>query len=480
MSRTILLLLGAALWATGAESEEVEVYVSPGATVILPCHSTPPPRTPLTIHWTKRKNMTDSTVWRMERSGMEFRGSGEGKRSHCPHSGFPEGDFSLRIEKVREHDEGVYLCRVRGGFVSVDRTVLLRVIAVLASPSVPVEGSPVSLSCSVTPWPQGAKVSWHVNNRPLPLSRPGSKVTREGRSLELVAVVPEERGSVFSCVVHHHGDTGTASHTLAVRGIMSPARDSTVFVAVGAAVSLPCVFTEALSAQQSGWERETEGAVSPVLRPSSLAPFSSQDVSLQLAVAEERDAGMYRCYGQVEGKRVERRVRLVTAKVSVTTFPLTLTCELSNNTGVQRYEWSHVIFDSNGTRLVTPLTSGPSNSFLVTGRSQEVTTGEFLCEFYGAEGILGNASFYVPIVGHQEGAPEAGGSSGHIAMVTTMSVLFVVLLLITGKMYRNHRRRVMILQYPALETVIHSSFPRSSPTREDRKKVTEAAACADV
>nr|XP_015193364.1 PREDICTED: lymphocyte activation gene 3 protein-like [Lepisosteus oculatus] len=472
--RLIALVVWTILWASVTQGEMIEVFAERGSTAVLPCLSHAPLKNPLTVQWTKRNNMMESTVWRMERSGMEFWGSPGPQRSQCPHSGFQDGDFRLIIQEVRESDAGEYKCTARGSRGIVQKTVILRIIIVLVSQSLPLEGSTVSLNCSIQPQPQKATVSW-LNNGTVVGNSPKTEVTKKGWTLTVKRLTLAD-ATDWSCVVHTARQTGRGTQRLTVRGIASPASDGTMYGAVGSSLTLPCLFSEGLIPQQKGWERETRGAVPQSITPSPPSPSSSPslDASLRLSAVEERDGGVYTCFGLVEDRRIERRLRLVTAKVGVTAppkagQPLTLTCDLSDATGVDRYEWFRVTSDANGTEVTTPLGTSSEKSFRLAGGSGELS-GELVCQFHGKEGALGNVSYHFHTLGRLE-ATTKGGSSSQVAIITTFSFLVLVLILILLQMYKNHRRRKMILPYPALETVIHSSS--RAQERTERKKTTD-------
>ncbi|KAG7469362.1 hypothetical protein MATL_G00127930 [Megalops atlanticus] len=433
---SLVVLLGAALSVTEGWSERAEVLVEAGSRAVLPCVTSVPVGNSVTVQWIKVSGSVQTTVWRIEQSGLEFRGVGPGERSDCPHSSFVKGDFSLHIDDMREEDGGEYICRAGQGKWQIQNLVTLRVIQVSFTPALPVEGSNVKVTCKVTPLLMQAS---HVS-------------TGDGKLDMYHQALGKEEGK--------------ATQSLSMRGFVSPASPLTqVYAEVGSAVTLPCVATEGVT--RTFWEKEQGGTLPPSVQSSNLSSHPPGDCSLSVARVEEGDGGTYRCSGTVEGRTVQRRLQLVTAQVrsrasEKSNAPVTLTCHLSDERGVTKYEWVRVTYDVNGTRRVTSLNW--AKTFKIQKMTEE-NSGEWACRYYGKEGILGNATYHVPALSYLEGE-RAAGSSGKAGVITGLTFLFLVTLLIALQMYKNHRRRKMILQYPALETIVHSS----SNDREQRER----------
>lgn len=72
------------------------------------------------------------TVWRRDKSGIEFRPVGQAPQAHCPHPNFGNTDYSLHIEETREEDAGMYRCEVEG---QNSKDVMLRVLKGNISPT---------------------------------------------------------------------------------------------------------------------------------------------------------------------------------------------------------------------------------------------------------------------------------------------------------------------------------------------------------
>lgn len=83
-------------------------------------------------HWIVCDTSIHSTVWRKQKSGLQYWGSSWSQkgtqRAQCPHSQFERGDYSLQINNVREEDGGTYSCRVEHGDHVTETIVTLRVI----------------------------------------------------------------------------------------------------------------------------------------------------------------------------------------------------------------------------------------------------------------------------------------------------------------------------------------------------------------
>ncbi|KAL6109297.1 lag3 [Pungitius sinensis] len=455
---------------SGAQSEVSEVFAEAGSQAVLPCKcSRLSARIPAII-WRKAGK---GTVWRKEKSGLEFWGSDwfskGNQRVRWPHNQLESGDFSLQINNVREEDGGVYSCRVEHGVLVIEKTVTLRITKVSVSSPAPIWGNDVSITCSVTPWPQGALVRWTLNDSPF-----------EPRTIQ-TAVREKATGRLtgtWTCVVAYKDQEGRASATLSVKGVIHPPDDDArVYAAVGSAVTLPCVFSPGLIPSDPLWEKLKPGYLykpAPGPLPASFSasgPLSAlaSDQSARLNEVALEDEGRYRCSATIEGQRVTRNMQLVVAKVhsstpSQNTGSVTLTCQLTDTVEVTKYEWVHVIYDLNGSRSVGPILEGKSLSISTT---DEGNRGEWACRFYGKDGLLGNVTHHVQQMSGLSGEKPVSVSHNTAAAVG-LSFLLLVMLLILAQIYKNHRRRKGIFQYPALETIVHTV----SNEREERERNT--------
>lgn len=90
---------------------------------------------------------------------------------------------------------------------------------------------------------------------------------------------------------------------------------------------------------------------------------------------------------------------VVSSSASSGNGPVTLTCHLSNSNQITSYEWLRVTYGPNDTQTVTSVTSvQKTNSF----RIQKVTerdAGEWVCRYYGKQGVLGNVTYELHIMG---------------------------------------------------------------------------------
>ncbi|XP_068426588.1 lymphocyte activation gene 3 protein-like [Clinocottus analis] len=462
---------------TAAQCEEIEVFAEAGSQAVLPCKCSPLyPYIPA-ILWSKADT---GTVWRKQRSGLQFWGSiwspkVTQRRIKCPHSKFEKGDFSLHINNVREEDGGVYSCRVEHGDRVILKVVTLRITQVSVSSLVPVWGSDVSISCKVTPWPPGASVRWTLNNSPfVPQTGIASNggTTKNAVSEKATARLTGN----WTCVVDYKGKELRASAALTVKGVIHPSKDDTkVYAAVGSAVTLPCVFSPGLIPSNPVWEKLRPGFLfkpTPGRLPSSFSSsklFSQlpSDQSASLKEVGLEDEGRYRCSGSIEGQQVTRNMQLVVAKIhssvpSQAKGSETLTCQLTDSSEVTDYEWVHVEYDLNGTRSVGSIQKGKTVS---VSKVSEENHGEWACRFYGKDGILGNVTYHIQRMSRLSGQKSVGVSHNTAAMVG-LSFLLIVLLLVLAQMYKNHQRRKRIFQYPALETIVHTV----SNEREERER----------
>lgn len=74
---------------------------------------------------------------------------------------------------------------------------------------------------------------------------------------------------------------------------------------------------------------------------------------------------------------------------------VTLTCELSATDEVTGYEWVHVTYDLNGTEQAETIFSGPTVNI---DTALEENRGEWVCRFYGKEGMLGNVTHHLHLM----------------------------------------------------------------------------------
>ncbi|KAL0985111.1 hypothetical protein UPYG_G00153030 [Umbra pygmaea] len=467
------VLLGTALLVTGGRCQSVtEVYAEAGSRAVLPCICRSTSSSAATIHWSR---VSKSTVWRKAKSGLEYWGIGA-NRVRVPQSHTGAGEYNLYIKDVRREDGGKYTCMVEDGEKRVTSNVLLMVIQVSISPSAPVEGDKMTITCSVTPWPTGATVSWMLNEKTI---HPESAdyVLSKTQVYVLQTKASDSMAGNWSCVVGSDGRTpGNASTPLTVRGIVKPSRDSaSVYAELGAAVTLPCVFSSGLTPSKPVWERLGRfGSVLPLppsFNTSFLPPRQVWDMSVVVGEVRQGDAGRYRCSATVEGIRVVREMQLVTSQVFsnealTQKTPATLTCHLSNTSEVTDYEWVQVNSDPNNTQSVSSFQKG---RVLKINKETDRNSGQWVCRFYGKQGVLGNVTYHIPLMSGQmgESKPESSGNAG---VVLGLGILLLLLLLVFVKMYKNHRRRQMILQYPAMETIVHSIFNEREERHRERVK----------
>ncbi|XP_053289012.1 lymphocyte activation gene 3 protein [Pleuronectes platessa] len=463
---------------TGVQCDMTEVFAEVGSLAVLPCQYSPASNVSPRIIWSKAGK---GTVWRMEKSGLQMWGSSwspnGNQRVRCPHTQFERGHYSLQILGVTEEDGGVYSCRVEQGGLSVETVVMLRIITVSISPSAPMSGKDVSFTCQVTPGFDGsaAAVQWMLNDsrfsRQTRVTSPGDKF----KSIVKEKASPRLSGN-WTCVVGYGGKEGRASAPLTVTGIIQPPFDDTkVYAAVGSAVTLPCVFSSGLIPSSPLWEKLQPGSlnkrapsrVAPSFSPSSPSSQLPWDQSASLKEVDLKDEGKYRCSGTIEGERLARNIQLVVAKIdssvpSKKKGSVTLTCQVSDTSEVTQHEWVRVTYDLNGTEAFGSIHKGKTLS--ISPLSEE-SWGTWACRFSGRDGTLGNITYHVPMMSGLSG-PKSSGYSQNTTAVVGLSVFLLALLLILAQLYKNHRRKQGIFQYPAMETIIHTV----SNEREEREK----------
>lgn len=75
---------------------------------------------------------------------------------------------------------------------------------------------------------------------------------------------------------------------------------------------------------------------------------------------------------------------------------MTLTCHLSNFSQVISYEWLRVIYGVNNTQTVTSVSTSES---MKIPKVSEQDIGEWVCRYYGKEGLLGNVTYQLNMMG---------------------------------------------------------------------------------
>ncbi|KAM6968308.1 basement membrane-specific heparan sulfate proteoglycan core protein [Aplochiton taeniatus] len=478
-----VMLFGITLLVIGAQCEEkTEVFAAAGSQAVLPCVSQHPAPSAATIHWSR--NNGDSTVWRKQRSGLEYTSQGLIKRVSCPQVG--RGDYSLHIEQVKAEDGGEYTCQVENRMRLVNKVVSLTVIKVTFSPPAPMEGDNVSIGCNIRPLPMGATMSWRFNGKPFVPQDPNQAQWTGILDANKVMVekASQHLAGEWTCVVGSWKTEGKAGQTLAVRGIVEPARDdASVYAAVGSLATLPCVFSHGLAVSNATWERLEESFLPPfhslpfppTWSLSSMSHHGPWDRSLRVGEVRPEDGGRYRCSGMAEGHKLIREFKLITAQVHSSTMaskgaPVTLTCHLSDITEVTGYEWVRLTYDFNGTQSVSSVHTGKD---LRIPTASATNSGEWMCRFYGERGILGNVTYSIPVMSDLTGDRGTAGPPSDAAAVIGLVFLILVLLLIVAQMYKNYQRKKRILQYPALETIVHSNSNEREERERNRKKDLE-------
>ncbi|KAK6326718.1 hypothetical protein J4Q44_G00023630, partial [Coregonus suidteri] len=120
-------------------------------------------------------------------------------------------------------------------------------------------------TCSVTPWPQEATVSWKHNEKPV-YPESADYVLSKTQAGVLESKASASMMGNWSCVMHKRRKQGKATTALTVRGIVNPSSASAkVYAEVGSAVTLPCVFSTGLTPSDPAWERlDTSGSALPL------------------------------------------------------------------------------------------------------------------------------------------------------------------------------------------------------------------------
>ncbi|XP_016087653.1 lymphocyte activation gene 3 protein-like [Sinocyclocheilus grahami] len=406
------------------------VYAAVGSSVSLPCVFTDG-LIPYTVMW-RRTSTTSYSSLPLPASFSESAGP----------------SASATIQRVEDGDEGMYTCSgmmkgLNRGRIKVQRRMELVV----------------------------TRGEW--NN----ISREDSEYCA---NLTRLSDVSQRDAGHWTCRVAYNGGVVEATTSLQVKGIAAPQDDSSVvYAAVGSSVSLPCVFTDGLIPYTVMWRRTSTTSYSSLPLPASFSESAGPSASATIQRVEDGDEGMYTCSGMMKGLnrgriKVQRRMELVVTRVSRSSSssgngPVTLTCHLSNSSQITSYEWLRVTYGPNDTQTVTSVQKTKSY------RIQEVTekdAGEWVCRFYGKQGVLGNVTYQI----HVMGAVKSGNSSSgnKTAMVMGLGFLFLVIFLILFQMYRNYRRKKTILLYPAMETIVHQAATEREQRGRSGAKMAEA------
>lgn len=459
----------------GAHGGITEVFAEVGSQAVLPCKCISLSRYSPEIIWNR---VNKGTVWRREKGGMQLWGSRPTKASQrirCPHSVFDRGDYSLQINNVMVEDAGLYSCRVGHSCQASENTVMLRILQVSISPSAPTLDSYVTIACNVVPWPHGATVAWTLNNKS---HKSQNGITSRVTSTKLIEKATESLRGNWTCSVGYSGKEVQASATLRLKGIIKPSENNTkVYATVGSASTLPCVFSPGLIPSNTVWEKLKPGSLFKAVPGQLPASFSSSspsssDQSATIKEVRFEDGSRYRCSAMVEGQQLTRTMQLVVAKIessiqSKKRGSITLNCNLSDTSEVTDYEWVHVTYDLNGTQSEGPIHKGKTLN--IHGASEE-NRGEWTCRFHGKDGILGNVTYSVQMMSSMIAEKPSSLSKNDAAALVGLSFVLIILLLVLVKMYKNYQRRKKIFQYPALETIVHTTFNEREGRDRNREK----------
>ncbi|KTG34952.1 hypothetical protein cypCar_00022045 [Cyprinus carpio] len=466
--KQFLMILGFALVFEGAQCKENEVFVAHGSVAVLPCRDeTSAHSHPTAVYWSRIVGNVLKTVWRREKSGLEFRPVRDPPRVNCPVPNFGKADYSLHIAETTIEDGGKYICEVEGKN-RMQKVINLRVVRASFSPAVVVEGLRTDATCHVSSGTQSVRINWKRNG----------KLTRR----KSFTSVSQKDGGDWTCQAAYNGGVVEATTSLQVKGIVTPQDDSSVvYAALGSSVSLPCVFTDGLIPYTVMWNRTSTTSYSPLPLPASFHESAGPSASATIQRVEDGDEGMYTCSGMMKGlngesKKVQRTMELVIARVlrsssSSGNGPVTLSCHLSNSSHITSYEWLRVNYGPNDTQTVTSVQK--TKSFRIK-EVNEKDAGEWVCRYYGEQGVLGNVTYELHVMGAVKS--ENSSSGNKTAMVMGLGFFFLVIFLVLFQMYRNYRRKKMILLYPAMETIVHQAATEREKRERSRPKMAEDCA----
>ncbi|KAK3572101.1 hypothetical protein QTP86_022330 [Hemibagrus guttatus] len=434
------------------------VFVARDSVAVLPCVMSSPTKHSTAVIWKRIVDGEERTVWRRDKSGLEFRAVGQASKVYCPHPNFGSSDFSLHIQETREEDAGMYRCEVEG---QNPKNVMLYVISVSVTPDVVYEGGRLTLTCNITPHTSAKTTKWELN---------GSLITSRSSMLTYtIDKVFQKDAGTWSCLIGSKQTEAKISTSVQVRGILVPKDNSeVVYAQLGSSVTLPCIFSSELYFSSSSWNRVSKMSNLPDKLPSSFNVSSNRRFSLCSSMGVDRsayiesvqngDEGTYRCSGAVAADngmniKVERNIQLVTAQVlsSHKNGKTTLTCRISNTSQVINYEWIHVGYGVNNTQIFTSVQNSSSKILSIP---KDKHLSEWVCRFYNKQQLLGNATSHLQMMSGLEGKQQST-SVNKVALIIGLCFLVLLLVLILLQLYKNQRRRKMIFQYPAMETIVH-------------------------
>ncbi|XP_039619595.1 lymphocyte activation gene 3 protein-like isoform X1 [Polypterus senegalus] len=466
-------------------STDYDVFYEKGSTAILPCYRLPSKSTVnrmAVVQWLKvNEDSSDKTIWRVDKSGLEYWSNNILKRAQAHQAHFHKGDYSLSIDHLGEDDAGQYKCRVKYGHQEFKVTVNLHILqAVPTEKSKPLEGRSWNMKCIISDKPETVTVRWFHNGKPVQESDRIS-IKNSDATLTIHNLEPTESGN-WTCQVVSNNQTGSASALLQVHGFAEPtSKTTTVYAAIGAPVYLPCILSSGVQPMKTGWQWKPSGSIQIQelkSRQHSISIAESKDqsnVSLFLPAVEFKKAGEYICFAEMDTLRFHRIVKLVTAQVivkvshsakdgSLATFSITL----SEESGVERYEWVKIKKDSNYTNssdhTLAPEKLGPyfGKTVSISLLSEEFA-GEWVCNLYSKEALLGQIPVHLLLTGMLQGSKSE--SSKNVPMILIFICIFIGFLFITLIVYRYRRRRARNALFPALESV-EKSIPSNKKLSE--------------
>nr|XP_033781272.1 lymphocyte activation gene 3 protein [Geotrypetes seraphini] len=477
-----------------------EVFAQEGTSVVLPCNRTVEK---LAGHWriAVRWSRERRTMLMVEQNGVMKRGQLMVHRATIQEALFQKGVFSLHIQSVRSLDAGLYAASIQYGELFRQCQVLLHVTEVTAVPSgILPETGKVSLTCASTN-PQSAKeVHWYHNEGMISMNK--TYILHE-KELTITQLTLQHSGDWRCELLYENGRIESASYHLQVLGFaQGDLNPSFIYAAVGSSTELPCYLsgiTERSGAELSvSWSRIQSDGHKKTLPISDLAILGSkswssqgsllktlnQNFVLRISEVGEGDEGLYHCSFSYHGLILTRKLTLVSMRVSSSESGLIqegsrlqLACDLSDPSGVERYEWSKqeqlVMNDSEAEKGTSEMKVKPHK--LSNDRTLELAAvslqdaGIWVCSVSAQDRIVGQVKYHLDVTGARNG-PLSPFSSGEISFAVIF--FFIVILLLVAIFilaWRNRRRRLS--HYPALENVERRSpAPKKSLKTGDKQE----------
>ncbi|XP_064415447.1 CD4-1 molecule [Latimeria chalumnae] len=457
----------------------MEVFATSESGGILPCHwlsskAWQHKYTKTYVRWEKNQNGVSSTVLWTKNNGIIMMGNALSRRALINEPHFKDGDFSMRIKPMLPEDAGVYTCTVQLGVFQKQCRVKLHVMQVTSSQDSPVlENDSVRLTCDLTDEIDLGTVAWYHKGSRIYSTTPRCTLQRDGRELTVRNLTVHDSGT-WKCELKHKNKTAMATHDLHILGFSnSTVQTHSIYAGVGSVAMLPCTLNMKPEGIQgrfyTGWSHkgESDTVAEEILLTNSRAVLEqagkgershlvfqadgSENLTLTISPMREADRGIYTCFVEIGGKRIEKSIRLAVLTIVSSGMgmmregaTIQLTCGSSELSGGERFEW-HQLDPTNtsqsrktywGQTLVLPAVSGTE-------------AGKWVCTVY-QDGIeVGHVEYDLKVAESLYGT-RANDSPWKTTFGVIAALLILLLLALLAAFLRQRKRREQ--RFPALES----------------------------